>query len=155
MFWTNPRGYRVEIWFYHFVRGVRFGAAQGQEVPKSSIENTKFSQTVAEHHCLCCYSIQFTESRNGKSRTLPNFFPLSQISGFGCLTTCTHWCMILHVMRSVTDQPFFYLIIMIGPPRNRSLRAQVWDRVSYHSAMSTWGWTNFVYIYFIFLIKLM
>ena len=44
-------------------------------------------------------------------------------------------------------------ITRTGPPRNRSLRAQVGDRGSYHSALSTWGWSNFVHIYLIFLIS--
>ena len=96
MFWTKPRGYQVKNWLFHFLGGVRFAAARGQKLAKSSIPNKKFSWTVAERHCLCRHSIGLSESKNEKSRTLPDFFPLSQILGFGCRTMANHkWCIMI------------------------------------------------------------
>ena len=49
----------------------------------------------------------------------------------------------------------FFLITMIGPTRNGSLRPQVRGTLSYQCATLTWVYPNFVYIYFTFLIKVM
>ena len=84
----NERIYQLKIVRFYFLRGVQFRAALGQKQAKYSIANKYFSWTVAERHCLCRHCIGLSESKNPKSRTLPDFFPLSQISGFGCLTTC-------------------------------------------------------------------
>ena len=86
----NQRRYQLKIVRFHFLRGVQFRAALGQKPGKYSIANKYFSWRVAERHCLCRHSIGLSESKIPKIRTLPNFFPLSQISGFGCLTTCVN-----------------------------------------------------------------
>ena len=84
----NERRYQLKILLFHFLRGVQFRADLGQNEAKYLIANKYFSWTVAERHCLCRHCIGLSECKNTKIRTLPNFFPLSQISGFGCLTTC-------------------------------------------------------------------
>ena len=86
----NERRYQLKFVRFHFLRGVQFGAALGQKQAKYSIANKYFSWTVTERHCLCRHSIGLSESKNEKSRTLPDFFPLSQILGFGCRTMVNH-----------------------------------------------------------------
>ena len=97
------------------------------------------------------------------------FLTCSRVVNRGCVPAPQVWCLqvlslltnfqtLYTVRHGPTHCTFFYfcfLIITTGAPRNWSLRAQVTDRGFYHSAMSTWGWSNFVHIYLIFHINLM
>ena len=153
---------------------------------------------MAERHCLCRHSIGLSESKNEKSRTLPDFFPLSQILGFGCRTMANHkWCIMIFwwfqfffisqpltgtepwtsstLSEFLTHWPsshgewwticnnifvlcclqIFYLFNSMIPSRGIwSWSSHLWDGRLNHCAIGTGGWSNFVYIYFIFLINL-